>query len=83
MSTRNPRDKATGVCPQCAQEVEIGTLVGAKIGGATLGAFVGDRTTDHWLGALVGGAIGHVIDKAVLPSRPMCRVALEVANAMT
>jgi outer membrane lipoprotein SlyB len=86
MNTPNPSTKAMGVCPQCARQVEIGSLVGAKLGGAAVGAYVGDRATDHWLGvlagALIGGAIGHVIDKAVLPSCPMCRVALEIANVM-
>lgn len=61
-------------------------MVGAKIGGAALGAYFGERATDHWLGMLlgilVGGAIGHVIDVSVLPGCPTCRIALEALNSM-
>lgn len=86
MSAATPKNIPTGICPRCNQQVEIGQMVGAKIGGAALGAYFGDRATDHWLGvifgAVLGGAIGHVIDKAVLPVCPTCRLALEILDAM-
>lgn len=74
------------ICPKCGEQTDLGSRVAAKVGGAVLGAALGGQSTRHWLGApvgaLLGGAIGHVIDEEVLPSCPRCRVALEVIDAV-
>lgn len=74
-----------GVCPKCAEEFDLGMRVGAKLGGAAVGALLGGAKSD-WrgvlVGALIGGAIGHIVDEEVLPSCPRCRVALEIFEAV-
>jgi outer membrane lipoprotein SlyB len=75
-----------GVCPKCGEQTDLGSRVGAKVGGVALGAVLGGCSTRHWLGvplgALLGAAIGHVIDEEVLPSCSQCRVALEIIDAV-
>ncbi len=72
-------------CPNCSTSHDVGTAVGGKIAATLIGGAVGHAATRNPLiavgTALLGLAIGEVIDREVVPRCPVCGVALQVLAA--
>lgn len=71
-------------CPKCQQQVELGARVGWKVGATLLGGAIGKNASSGLGGMLIGGllgaAIGHFFDAAVLPNCASCQVALQLVE---
>lgn len=72
-------------CPNCKSSHDVGAAVGGKIAATLIGGAVGHAATRNPLvalgTALLGLAIGEVIDRDVIPRCPACGVALQVLAA--
>ena len=72
-------------CPTCSTTHDVGTAVGGKIAATLIGGAVGHAATRNPLvavgTALLGLAIGEVIDRELIPRCPECGVVLQVLAA--
>ena len=72
-------------CARCSTTHDVGSAVGGKIVASLIGGALGHAATRNPLvavgTALLGLALGEVIDREVIPRCPACGVALQVLAA--